>query len=101
MKQKITSFLALFYPLIRRIMHLHTFRYAACGGANSLIGLDIYYVCLNYVFNRENVYLDFIVLKPHNAALLVSFCFSFVIGFLLNKYLVFVESNLRGRIQLF
>jgi len=82
-------------------MPLRTFRYAACGGANTLIGLAIYYICLNYIFNRENVDLEFVVLKPHNAALFVSFCFNFIIGFLLNKYLVFVESNLRGRIQLF
>jgi len=101
LQERIINFLDIFYPPFRRIMPLRTFRYAVCGGANTVLGLVIYYICLNFIFNRENVDLSFLVLKPHNAALFVSFCFSFIIGFLLNKYLVFVESNLRGRIQLF
>ena len=41
------------------------------------------------------------VFKPYNAALFLSFCISFCAGFLLNKYVVFTGSYLRGRIQLF
>lgn len=42
-----------------------------------------------------------LVLKPHNAALFCSAIVSLLVGFILNKYLVFVESNLSGRVQLF
>lgn len=101
MKQKITSFLDFFYPPFRGIMPIQTFRYATCGGMNTLLGLAIYYYCLHVIFNRQNVYTFITVLKPHNAALFVSFCISFLVGFLLNKYVVFVDSDLRGRIQLF
>ena len=41
------------------------------------------------------------ILKPHNAALGISFIASFVLGFLLNKYVVFTSSLMRGRVQLF
>jgi putative flippase GtrA len=101
MKQKLSNFLDIFYPPFRKIMPLQTFRYAACGGANTVLGLLVYFIALNYIFDRENVDLGFYVFKPHNAALFVSFVVSFTVGFLLNKYLVFIESNLRGRIQLF
>jgi putative flippase GtrA len=78
-----------------------TFRYAACGGANTVLGLALFKILLVYVFKFENVELGFYTLKPHNAALFVSFCVNFVIGFILMKYVVFVDSNLKGRIQLF
>lgn len=101
MKKRITSFLDIFYPPFRSLMPLQTFRYAACGGSNTVLGLAIYYYCLHFVFDRQNVETFLMVFKPHNAALFISFCFTFVIGFLLNKYVVFIESDLRGRIQLF
>lgn len=82
-------------------MPVQTFRYAVCGGSNTVLGLAIYYYCLHFLFRRQNVDTFFMVFKPHNAALFISFCFTFIIGFLLNKYIVFVDSNLKGRIQLF
>ena len=78
-----------------------TFRYAVCGGANTVLGLALFKLFLVYVFNNENVALGFYTLKPHNAALFVSFCVNFVVGFILMKYVVFIDSNLKGRIQLF
>ena len=82
-------------------MPVQTFRYAACGGANTVFGLLTYWVSLHYIF--ENRVFDFglSALKPHNAALFFSSGIAFVIGFLLNKYIVFTTSNLKGRIQLF
>ena len=82
-------------------MPIQTFRYAACGGINTLIGLSLYFISYEYIFHKEVFDFDFFAFKPHIAALFVSFCFTFVIGFLLNKYVVFVGSNLRGRIQVF
>ena len=99
--QKITSIIDLFYPPFRRLMPLQTFRYAACGGMNTLLGLAAYFISFHYIFTKENFDLGFIVFKPHNAALFVSFIVSFITGFILNKYVVFITSNLRGRIQLF
>lgn len=81
-------------------MPLQTFRYAACGGANTILGLCIYGLGL-YFANDHNVDLGVVVLKPHNASLFLSSVVSIIVGFLLSKYVVFSESNLRGHIQLF
>ena len=101
MKQKLTSLLDFFYPPFQKLMPIQTFRYAACGGVNTLLGLLIYFVAYQYIFAQKNFNFGFFAFKPHIAALFLSFCFTFIVGFLLNKYVVFTGSNLKGRIQLF
>ena len=101
MKQKLTSLLDIFYPPFSRFMPIQTFRYAACGGINTVLGLAVYFISYEYLFARENFDFGFFAFKPHIAALFLSFCVSFVVGFVLNKFIVFTGSNLKGRIQLF
>ena len=100
-KNKIIAFIDFFYPPFRKLMPEQTFRYAACGGANTVLGLALFKILLVYFFKGENVELEFYTLKPHNAALFISCCVNFLVGFVLMKYVVFVDSNLKGRIQLF
>lgn len=101
MKDRLRNFIDLFYPPFRRLMPLQTFRYAACGGGNTVLGLAVYWVSFHFIFSKENFDAGVMVFKPHNAALFLSFIVSFSVGFLLNKYVVFTTSYLRGRIQLF
>lgn len=82
-------------------MPIQTFRYAVCGSANTVLGLAVYFVAYQYIFAQKNFDFGFFAFKPHIAALFLSFCVTFIVGFLLNKYVVFVTSNLKGRIQLF
>jgi len=82
-------------------MPLQTFRYAACGSGNTLFGLTLYYILIKFIFTDEYVDLGIVVFKPHNAALFIASCSTFFIGFLLNKFVVFTSSVLRGRIQFF
>ncbi len=100
-KDKIIAFIDFFYPPFRRFMPEQTFRYAACGGGNTVLGLALFKILLLFFFKDENVELGFYALKPHNAALFITSCVNFLVGFALMKYVVFVDSNLRGRIQLF
>lgn len=100
MKQ-VASLIDYFYPPFRKIMPLQTFRYAACGGANTVLGLTLYAISLRYIFNEQVFYFGISAFKPHNAALFLSSCIVFFVGFALNKYVVFITSQLRGRIQLF
>ena len=65
------------------------------------MGLTVYYISFHFIFTRENADFGLMVLKPHNAALVVSFTLSFLVGFFLNKYVVFTSSIMRGRVQLF
>lgn len=101
MRKKIISFIDFFYPVFKRVMPEQTFRYAVCGGTNTLLGLLIYYVGFFYIFDKENFDAGIIVFKPHNASLFLAGGISFTVGFILNKFLVFSDSYLRGRIQLF
>ncbi len=98
--KNIIWFIDLFYPPFRKWMPEQTFRYAVCGGANTVLGLGIYFVSYQYILKKENLDLGFFAFKPHIAALFISFCVNFIVGFILMKFVVFVSSNLRGRIQL-
>jgi putative flippase GtrA len=90
-----------FYPIFRRLMPLQTFRYAACGGINTLLGLGLYFVCYKFILHEQDLHFRFYAFKSHVAALFMSFCFSFPFGFFLMKYVVFSDSKMKGRIQLF
>lgn len=78
-----------------------TFRYAACGGANTLFGLAINFIFYTFVFDKAIIHLGFLSLEPYVASLAVSSAVNIIVGFLLLKYVVFVDSNLKGRIQFF
>ena len=82
-------------------MPIQTYRYAACGGANTLLGLVIYFIGYHYIFVKKNFDFGFFAFKPHIAALFLSSFIVFTIGFILNRYVVFIDSYLKGRIQLF
>jgi putative flippase GtrA len=101
MKRFLLSVIDWFYPPFRRIMPLQTFRYAACGGGNTVLDISLFAISYNYILHKQVVYLGFIALKPYIAALFMAFCISFPSGFFLMRYLVFPESDLRGRVQLF
>lgn len=94
-------FIDLFYPPFRKWMPEQTFRYAVCGGSNTVLGLSLYYISWKYIFRKEIFDFGFFAFESHNAALFLSFCINFVVGFILMKFVVFVDSNLKGRIQLF
>jgi putative flippase GtrA len=100
-KNKIIVLIDFFYPPFRKFMPAQTFRYAACGGGNTVLGIVIFNVFYKYIFNEQNVTANFLVIKPHNAALFISFCVSFVVGFTLLKFVVFTNSTIRIGIQLF
>jgi putative flippase GtrA len=101
MRKKIIDFIDFFYPPFKKIVPEQTFRYAVCGGTNMLLDIFLFYISFNFILNKKILDLGFIALKPYNAALGMSFCITFPLGFLLNKYIVFNTSYLRGHVQLF
>lgn len=98
---QITALIDFFHQPFKKWLPLQTFRYASCGGANMVLGFLIYTAGYKYVFREKVFNLGFYAFKPHIASLFLSFLVSFPVGFLLNKYVVFVESTIRGRVQLF
>lgn len=83
-------------------MPLQTFRYAACGGFNTVLDISLFFVSYNFIFEKMPLHFDIIHLtvSPHIAAFLTGFCVTFPIGFYLSRYVVFQETSVRKREQL-
>lgn len=102
MKNLILRFLDLFYPIFKSFLNRQNYYYAVCGGANMLLDLVLYYISYHYIFEKQVVQITpTIAFEPYIAAFLFAFIITFPTGFLLSKYLVWPESNIKGRVQLF
>lgn len=82
-------------------MPLQTFKYAACGGGNTLLDILIYSISYNFILEKQVVHTIIGAVSPHIMAFFISFAVSFPTGYLLNRYIVFPGSTLKGRVQLF
>lgn len=100
-RNSIISFIDLFYPPFRKFIPIQTFRYLACGGGNTLLDIFLYFISYNYILEKQIIDLGFIAISPHIAAFIIAFCISFPTGFWLMRSIVFSDSTLRGRVQLF
>lgn len=104
-KVLINNLIEWLYPIFRKIvripMAMDTFRYAFCGGSNTLLDLVLYFITYNFILKKQFVSLGFITITPHIAAFLIVFPITFLTGFILAKYITFVASEMRGRVQLF
>lgn len=101
MRKAILSLIDFFYSPFSRWISQHTFRYLATGGTTFAAGIVIYYVAYNFVLKQQDIRLGSLLVTAPIAALAIESIITFLIGFLLNKYLVFTQSNLKGRVQLF
>ena len=108
MHKLITTILDFFYPLVKRFMPKETYYYAACGGGNLVLGWILFFVFYQFVFMKEtsHIYLSWlnnkhVAISAYTLSSFTTFCFSFTIGFLLNRYVVFTKSELKANIQLF
>lgn len=87
------------YFIFKNIIPLKTFRYAVCGGGNLVLDTVLYFICFHFIFHKENIDIGIIVLSPHIASLFFVFPITFIIGFLLNRFIVFSESKLSLKTQ--
>ncbi len=90
-----------FYPLFRKFMTLQFFRYGVTGAANVLFSLVVYYIVYNFVLHKQLLPLGFFTFSAHIGSLIIAFPISTFTGFLLQKYVTFTESDLRGHVQLY
>jgi putative flippase GtrA len=88
-RESIISAIDFFYPPFQKIFDLQTFRYAACGGSNSLFDICLYFITYNYILQKSIVHLGNIAISPHIAAMMITFPITLVTGFILMRYVVF------------
>ena len=103
MSNLIRRFLDLFYPLVSKLFDKTTYYYAACGAGNLVLSWVLFFLFYQFVFEKKLLFIrqiDF-VFTPYTLSALMCFIISFSIGFMLMKYVVFTQSELKGRIQLF
>jgi putative flippase GtrA len=102
MRRLILGIIDFFYlPLVGRWIPLRTFRYIACGAFTTTVDISLFYISYHFILHEQMVHLPFVTVSAYIAAFLMAFCVSFPTGFSLSKYVVFPESQLRGRTQLF
>lgn len=91
-----------FHPPFKKWIDAQTFRYLACGGSNQLFNIFIYWFSYNVLLKKGDVLINpQVTISGHIASYIIASAVTIPIGFLFSKYLVFQESNIKGRIQLF
>lgn len=93
--------LEFFYPPFKRFLPYETFKYAACGGANTALDIFLYFVTYNYVLDKQALVIGSARIGSHIASFIFVFPVTFCTGFLLSKFITFSQSAIRGRVQLF
>ncbi len=99
MAKLITQFIDFFYFIFQRFMPLKTYRYAVCGGSNLILDVVLYFIFYHYLFEKQDVHLYVVTLSAHIASLFFVFPITFLIGFLLNRYITFDDSVLSAKTQ--
>lgn len=100
-KDWIIEVIDFFYPAFNKVMDKQTFRYAACGGTNTIFDITIFAITHNYILHKQVVNFGTLAISPHIAAFLFTFPISFMTGYFLSRYVVFPEaSTTRKRVQI-
>ncbi|MFM6976159.1 MAG: GtrA family protein [Sphingobacteriaceae bacterium] len=101
MQKPILNFIDFFHTPFSRWIPKATFRYLVTGSTTAGMGVLVYFLVYNFLLCKQGIALPFLFISGPIAALIIELCITFPMGFLLNKYLVFTNSDLKGRIQLF
>lgn len=100
LQQLIIQVIDYFHAPFRRIIPAETFRYAATGGFNMVLDIFLYFICYNFILDKQTIDLGLVAISPHIAAFLIVFPITFFTGFLFAKFITFTNSIIRGHIQL-
>ena len=96
----ISDIIDFFYPPFRRYFSLQFFRYGVSGAANMVFDWLLYSFVYNVVLQKQMLNLGLVTLSSPIAALFITFPITFFTGFLLQKYVTFTASEMRGHKQL-
>lgn len=97
----IKTFIDYFYSPFRRHMSIQFFRYGTIGASNLVFDWVLYFIIYNFVLQHQMLNLGFVTLSSHIASFGIKLPIVLFSGFMLQKYVTFSSSKLRGKIQLF
>jgi len=103
MRAQIHRFLDIFYPLFRRFLDKTTYYYAVAGSTNLALGWVLFYTFDHWIFPNKTVWIPILNHSIHSYTVIAALCglFSFLFGFVMMRFVVFVESQLKGHVQFF
>jgi putative flippase GtrA len=96
----IRRFIDFFYPPFRKYMTVQFFRYGVTGVMNLMFDWVLYFFIYNYVLKQKMLEFGFVTISSHIATLGIKFPIVLLTGFMLQKYITFTQSQIRGRVQL-
>ena len=96
----ISDIIDFFYPPFRRYFSLQFFRYDVSGAGNMVFDWLLYSFVYNVVLQKQMLNLGLVTLSSPIAALFITFPITLFTGFLLQKYVTFTASEMRGHKQL-
>lgn len=97
-KTSIENVLRKLYNFSRKFVDLQffdfqKFKYLLFGCGNVGLSWLLYFLCYNFIVQKNNVEIVFLTISPHIFSFFVSFIITFFTGFFLNYYLVFEKEQ--------
>ncbi len=87
------------HSLSKDAMNHKGVRYIISGGAATGVDVVSFFIIFNYILLKQDLVFGHVHIGAHIASLCVSFTLGLITNFLITKYFVFSESNIRGREQ--
>ena len=81
MKKLIENTIDFFYPPFQKVMNTNHLPLCACGAANTTLDIFLFFISYNFIFKKQLVELPFVTISPYIAAFMLSFIFTFPLGF--------------------
>lgn len=88
-----------FYPPFSKYMSIRLFRYAVTGGFNLVFDWILFFLTFHFLLEKQMLHLGPVTFSSHIATKFVVFPITFITGFLLQKYVTFQASDIKGRVQ--
>lgn len=87
--------------MVRRILDNKIVRYFFSAGLATVVDVSVYFITFNYILRKTDIpFIGPFVITAPIGSLIVSYSCGLMTNFLITKYMVFTESDLRGRHQL-
>jgi len=87
--------------MVRSILENKIVRYFFSAGIATGVDVMVYFLAFNFIYEKQDIhFFNLVTLSAPTGSLILSYTCGLVTNFLITKYLVFTESDLRGIHQL-
>jgi putative flippase GtrA len=87
--------------MFQKLLSNKIFRYFIAAGLATVVDVVVYFITYNFILSKRDFAItEIIVVSAPSISLVISFSCGLFTNFVISKYYVFTESNIRGRHQL-